>query len=165
MTKKQNVKIILLSALFLVSLGGFLLHLRIHQPTARTANYVPFISGILSVIIIPAMFMFRSTTAYAYVINGMLAIIGTITMAHYSLGGLFSISAAQDIFLKTTMPDIFVLWGKFALGKAIFDFETSASNLDMPHKGRFIRYPNMGWWLVHLVFLSLLYAIGNVFWK
>ncbi|MFP4081816.1 MAG: hypothetical protein ACLFVG_03550 [Candidatus Aminicenantes bacterium] len=36
---------------------------------------------------------------------------------------------------------------------------------DMPHRGKFFRYPNMGWWWVHLVALSAVYALGHFIWR
>jgi hypothetical protein len=31
--------------------------------------------------------------------------------------------------------------------------------------GRIWRYPNMGWWWVHLFALSVVYAAGNLLWN
>jgi hypothetical protein len=27
------------------------------------------------------------------------------------------------------------------------------------------RYPNMGWWMIHLIGISLVYFLGNYFWR
>ena len=34
-----------------------------------------------------------------------------------------------------------------------------------PKAGVTYRYPNMGWWLVHLVGLSIVYTLGNLLWR
>lgn len=157
MTRKSTLKLTLIAALVFLALGGWLLHLRTHPPLQETENLVPFISGIASVVILPVMFWFRPTLAYAYVINGMLVILGTITMTHFSiveLGTPFGLLA-----------DIALLWGKFAVGKAIFDLEMLKDDKDIQPKGRYFRYPNTGWWLVHLVAWSVVYAAGNILWK
>ncbi|MFQ3675429.1 MAG: hypothetical protein SNJ64_02670, partial [Endomicrobiia bacterium] len=84
MTKKEYIKILLIIGLVFISLGGWFLHMRVHPANTDKINYIPYISGILSVFIIPCLFMFVKTTPYAYLINGMIVIIGTITMVHYS---------------------------------------------------------------------------------
>jgi hypothetical protein len=157
MTRKNVLKTTLITGLVFLSLGGWLLHTKIHPPLVHGYGFVPFISGIISVIILPAMFWFRPTLAYAYVINGMLVILGTITMAHFSL-----VKFGSPFLL---LPDILMLWGKFVVGKAIFDLDLLHTDQDAQPKGRYFRYPNTGWWLVHLVGWSVVYALGNILWK
>ncbi len=157
MTRKNVLKATLVTALFFLAAGGWLLHFHIHPPFQESYNLVPFLSGIVSIVILPAMFWFRPTLAYAYVINGMLVILGTITMTHFSiveLGSPFGMLA-----------DIALLWGKFAVGKAVFDLEIVRDDKDLQPKGRYFRYPNTGWWLVHLLAWSAVYAAGNILWK
>jgi hypothetical protein len=157
MTRKQTLKTTLITGLVLLALGGWLLHTRTHPPLADADNLVPFISGIISIIILPLMFWFRPTLAYAYVINGMLVILGTITMTHFSI-----VKFGQPFGL---IADIALLWGKFAVGKAIFDLDFIKTDQDVQPKGRYFRYPNTGWWLVHLLAWSVVYAAGNILWK
>ena len=165
MNKKEMIKATLVAGLFFLSLGGWFLHLRIHPLVKNAANLIPFISGIGSVFCLPALFCFRPTVALAYMINGFLAIIGTITMAHFSLAHFQGSVTPAGIILNTTFADIAILWGKFAVGKALFDLGLLKSVTDESHKGRFFRYPNMGWWWVHLFALAVVYALGNIFWK
>ena len=159
------IKETLISSLFFLALGGWLLHLRIHPPEKETYNLVPFIAGIGSVFCIPLLFCFRPTLALAYVLNGFLVIIGTITMAHYSIAHFQGPITPAGIILKTTLADIAILWGKFAAGQALFNLEFLKSEADTVGKGRYFRYPNMGWWGVHLFALTAVYALGNIFWK
>jgi len=148
MTQKQNIRALLLFALVFVSLGGFMIHLRIHPPNATTANLIPFIAGIIGILIVPAMFLANTTKAFAYVVNGMLAIIGIITMGYFSIKHL------------PANPSIAAL-----LGKSLFEFDMFNA-IDAPvRQGRFWRYPNMGWWWVHLFALSAVFTLGNVLWK
>jgi len=118
MTQKKYLKLVLICGLVFLSLGGWLLHLRIHTPAVEnTQNFIPLFSGLIGIIVLPLMFYFNRTLSYAYVLNGMIAIIGTITMTHFSwrnLSGELTISA---IFLNTLFADIAVLWGKFRLAK------------------------------------------------
>ncbi len=165
MTRKTAVKTALLCGLFFLALGGWLLHLRVHPPEKSPHNYIPFVTGVISVFFIPAMFTFRKTLALGYILNGFFVIIGTITMAHFSIAHFKAPATFSGIFLGTTLADISLLWGKLAAGKALFDLEFLKSDSDQAPQGRFFRYPNMGWWYVHLAGLSAVYAAGNLLWK
>lgn len=161
MTNKTKTKLILIAGLFSLALGGWLLHMRVHPLGDKPFNAVPFIAGIISILILPAMFASRRTVQYAYVINGILVIIGTITMAHFSIARLKVLSSG-DILFNTTFPDILILWARFSLGKALFDLEFFPP--DAVRSGMFLRYPNMGWWFVHLITMSSVYAAGVFLW-
>ena len=159
------LKSTLIVGLIFLAFGGWLLHLRTHPPLMDSDNLVPFISGIVSILILPLLFWFRSTIAYAYVINGFLVILGTITMAHFSIVHFNGPLSLAGILFNTTLADISLLWGKFVVGKALFDLELLRSDQDTIPSGRYFRYPNTGWWLVHLVMLSVVYALGHILWK
>ncbi|OGX42595.1 MAG: hypothetical protein A3G37_03360 [Omnitrophica WOR_2 bacterium RIFCSPLOWO2_12_FULL_46_30] len=165
MKRKEMIKAALAAGLFFLGLGGWLLHLRIHPPVKNAANLIPFISGIGSVFCLPFLFCFRPTVTLAYIINGFLAIIGTITMAHFSIAHFQGPITPASIILNTTFADIAILWGKFAVGKTLFDLEFLKSETEAAAQGRFFRYPNMGWWWAHLFALAIVYASGNIFWK
>ncbi len=165
MNRKAYIKLMLIGGLIVLALGGWLLHFRIHPPFKEGYNLVPFIAGIISVVIVPLLFSFRSTIAYAYVLNGMLVILGTITMAHFSIVHFAGPLNFQNLLFGTLLADIAILFGNFACGKAIFDLELLNASTDTVPKGRYFRYPNNGWWVVHLFALSLVYALGNVLWK
>jgi hypothetical protein len=161
MTQKQNIKTILIFGLFFISLGGWLLHLRIHSPSAHPANYIPFFIGLANFAVIPWLFFFRPLINWAYILNGMSVIVGIILMADFSLGKLPPELSWSAIFLNTTLADIMVLAGKFMFGKALFDLEFSQLDKSLPIRSRFLRYPNLGWWLIHLVIIAVVYAIGT----
>lgn len=165
MTQKQNIKYLLVAALSVVSIGGWLLHLRIHPPFALAQNLIPFMAGIISILVIPALFLSKKTLAYAYVVNGMIVIIGVITMAHFSMMNPPKNISLLTIIVGTLFADIVVLLTKFFLGKALFEVEMLKTIDAHVRNGRFWRYPNMGWWCVHFLALSLVYALGSIFWK
>lgn len=165
MTRKSVLKTTLITGLVFLAAGGWLLHIRTHPPLTDADNLVPFISGLISIIVLPAMFWFRPTLAYAYVINGFLVILGTITMAHFSIVKFGLPNSLNGLLFGSMLADIALLWGKFVVGKAIFDLDFLKADQDVQPKGRYFRYPNTGWWLVHLVVLSIVYALGNILWK
>ena len=165
MVQKHKVRLLLVAGLFFISLGGWLLHMRIHPLHKLPANWVPFFAGLISVTAIPVMFLFRKTLAYAYVINGMLVMIGTITMAHFSFAHPPDQIRFQTLVMGTMFPDILVLFTNFMLGKTLFELEMLKTEETTGRQGRFFRYPNMGWWLVHLFALSVVYVLGHSLWK
>ena len=85
MKKKDYFRLVLILAIFFLALGGWLLHLRIHPIAKDAENYIPLVAGFISVFLIPILFIFRSTISFAYLLNGMTVIIGTITMTHFSI--------------------------------------------------------------------------------
>jgi hypothetical protein len=166
MKKKDYLRLVLILAIFFLALGGWLLHLRIHPIAKDAENYIPLVAGFISVFLIPVLFIFRSTISFAYLLNGMTVIIGTITMTHFSIENHPQVWTLQTILLGTCLPDILMLWGKFAVGKALFDLDPVISRPDAPmSSGRFFRFPNMGFWFAHIVTLTVVYLIGSYFWK
>ncbi len=165
MTIKTYVKSTLLLALVLISLGGLLLHLRIHPASQNPSNFLPLVSGILSVIVVPLLFSRKKTIGYGYTLNGFLVIIGTIAMAHFAVEHWPQPARFELIVLQTTLPDIIVLWTKFFIGKAIFDLELFGYDPARSKVGLTYRYPNTGWWIVHFVAISAVYTLSGWLWR
>jgi hypothetical protein len=165
MTIRTYTKSTLLVGLWTLSIGGLLLHCRIHPVKTNYSNLVPAVSGILSVLVVPLLFCFRRSIAYGYVLNGFLVIVGTITMAHFSIAHWPNPVTVQAILLTTTLADILILWAKFFIGKTLFDLEFFGYEAAKEKKGITYRYPNMGWWLVHLAAVSVVYYLGHFLWR
>jgi hypothetical protein len=151
----------------MISLGGFIMHSRGHPVTSAHANILPFLAGIASILVLPLMFLNKKLISFAFLTNGMFAIIGTISMIHFAIVTLPRGANLSFIIMKTTLPDVLILWAVFLIGKQIFDLETTnANNLEAPkNKGKFIRFPNMGYWLIHLGALSMVYFLGHILWR
>ncbi len=165
MTIRSYIRATCLAALVLLALGGFLLHLRIHPFTENTSFLTNFSAGILSIVIVPLLFLRKGTIHYGYVLNGFIAIVGTVTMAHFSLAQPPSSLTPASMLLKTTLPDILILWGKFFIGKILFDCEVFGYNKAVEKKGVSYRYPNLGWWCVHLMAVAVVYYVGHLLGK
>ncbi|MHB8770317.1 MAG: hypothetical protein ACYC7J_04920 [Syntrophales bacterium] len=165
MTTRTATRSLLLGALVILSLAGFIVHARVHLISQNPAFLVPLIAGILSTVVVPLFFLSPRTLSYGYVLNGFLCIIGTVTMAHYAIVRWSSPTAPADILLKSMVIDILIVWGKFFVGKALFDLETFGYDANRPKAGIAYRYPNMGWWLIHLAGVSLVYSLGNRLWS
>jgi len=165
MTIRNYVRTLLLAALVTMAVGGFLLHLRIHPFTDNTSFLINFVAGLFSIVAVPLLFSWRKTVHYGYVLNGFITIIGTITMAHFSFAYPPDEWDLGSILLKTTFPDILILWGKFFIGKVLFDLEVQGYNAALEKKGMSYHYPNLGWWLIHFLAVSAAYYAGNSLWR
>jgi hypothetical protein len=165
MTVRTYVKSVLMAGLVTSALGGFLLHTRIHPVTHNWANLIPLLSGIIGVLVIPLLFGNRRTLHWGYVLNGFTAIIGTVVMAHFSLVHWPKPLTLETFFLNTLLADIMILWGKFFIGKALFDLELFGYDAEHQKKGVWWRYPNLGWLAIHLIAVSAVYAAGNILWR
>ena len=165
MSTRTYIKSLLLVSLTTLAIGGFFLHLRIHPFTEHAYGAVPFISGLLSILLVPCLFSFRKTLDYGYVLNGLLVILGTITMAHFSIAHWPQPASFEAVLLKTTMADILILWAKFFVGKALFELELHGYDPNHTKQGASWRYPNLGWWMIHLAAISAVYGLGNLLWR
>ena len=165
MTVKTYIRSILLAALVSISVAGFMVHTRVHLIGKNSSFIVPFAAGILSMVVIPALFWFKKTISYGYVLNGFLCIIGTVTMAHFAIANWSAPNSPPDILLKSMVIDILIVWGKFFVGKALFELETFGYDPGRPKAGITYRYPNLGWWLIHLAAVSFVYYLGNRLWS
>ena len=165
MSTKTYIKSLLLISLALLALGGLLLHLRIHPPTDHAYNAIPFMACLLGVVLVPCLFSFRKTLNCGYILNGLLVIIGTITMAQYAIFHWIQPTTLENVLLKTTLADILILSAKFFVGKAVFDLETHGYDPNLKQPGTLWRYPCLGWWAIHLVAISAVYTLGNLWWR
>lgn len=115
---KEEIRLPIL-ALFLISLGGLLLHIRIHPPTGPW-NAVPFVSGLVAAFVLPFLFNQRKTVALAYVINLAAVIVGTAMMAYHSFTHWSDMPVTiGGILFQTTLADILILGGKLPLAHMI----------------------------------------------
>ena len=123
-------------ALFFLSLGGLLLHIKIHPPAEEAEYYIPVVVGLITTLILPFMFNYEKTVRWAFLINVIVIIVGTVTMAHYSFehwGKETPVTLLNVIYAgpKTTFPDIVILFAKLPLGLAILSrFHTKGQPID-----------------------------------
>jgi len=108
-----------IAALFLISLGGLLLHLRIHPPQKSAFNWLPVIAGIATTLVLPVLFNYRKTVAWAYLLNLAVVIVGTVTMAWWSATNWRGEVTVTTLVLNSTLADILVLLAKLPLAQQI----------------------------------------------
>lgn len=126
-------KKLLLIALFLLALSGLLLHYRIHpfmvaeklNPEIKifdSTKFLSFIFPMIDLLLVTVLFLSRKTAVYGYLLNGLIVIYGSIFMAHYSIAEMIEKSIPFDqMFLKSTFPDIAIAWADFFIGKVLYD--------------------------------------------
>ncbi|MHC4715360.1 MAG: hypothetical protein ACYS5V_00160 [Planctomycetota bacterium] len=106
-------------ALFLLSAGGLLLHIRFHPPGTDLFNWVPVAVGAVSALAVPVLFNYRRTMPWAYVLNLTAVIVGTVTMAYFWARTWPGAVTWDTVLLESTLPDILVLLAKVPLGEQI----------------------------------------------
>ena len=111
-----------IAALMLMSLGGLLLHYRIHPiagPQGKAFNLIPFIFLLITSFALPVLFYFRRTVPWAYVINVATVVVGTVTMAWHSYNNWSLPVTVKNVLLFSTLADILILSAKLPLGHMI----------------------------------------------
>jgi hypothetical protein len=109
-------------ALSLISLGGWLLHLRIHSPANAVFNWVPAVIGVVTTFVLPFMFNRASTARWAFLITVIAIIGGTIAMVDYSLDNPPKTITFVTIILQTTLADIIILFAKLPIALSIMQY-------------------------------------------
>jgi len=118
-------------AFFLLSAGGLLLHLRIHTPgplqpllgmqptSAPAANWLPLTFGVLGTFLLPFLFNYDKTVAWAVLVTWLAVVVGTGSMAHYSITHWQERLSVSSNLLQSTLADILVLTAKLPLAHVI----------------------------------------------
>jgi hypothetical protein len=111
----------LVLALFLLSLGGLLLHARLHPLLESMYNWWALGFGVLNVTLVPLLFLRPATAGAAYLLNAATIIAGTVGMAYYSYMNAEGPLTARLFLLESTFPDIVILFAKLPLAHLILD--------------------------------------------
>jgi len=122
----------LLAALFLMALGGLLLHLKIHPiwaPDRADPSIIHFrpsfiaatLFPLLDLFLVTALFSSRRTAVYGYVLNGLIVIYGTVLMGHFSIAMMAPKNPPLIAWItRSTFPDIALAWADFLVGAALY---------------------------------------------
>ena len=149
-------------ALMFMSLGGLIIHVRVHPSiidpmgTGVPANWVPFVAGLIGVFITPFLLSLPKTVIIGYLINGVSVILGAVLMSTKSLSSLPVPLTLGDLLFKTTLADILLLFGKLFVGHQIFLHH---------HPAGMGRMFTPGWWARHFLYLGAVFAIGHFIWR
>ena len=109
----------LIWAYCLVSLGGLLLHLRIHPPSDNMFNWIPAAFGAMNAFVLPFLFNNPVTAAWAYLFAWATVVTGTVTMGYYSVITWGMPITVKNVILFSTLADILILLAKLPLAHKI----------------------------------------------
>ena len=147
----------LIFALFFLSLGGWMLHFRIHPIIEGSVEeYFPITIGLLNIFIVPGLLNFKKTFLYGYLINGFSVLFGIVLMAKLSISDLPDPLTISNLFFKTTLADIFLLLPKWIIGQRILYFYFPSGT------GRMF---TSFWWTRHLIYIIILFTLSHFFWE
>lgn len=111
---------ILIISMFLLALGGFLLHYRIH-PFVGIYRFAIIVS-LLDVFLVTALLCVRSLAIYGLVLKGMFTILAVVLMGHFSIVGFIGKNPTlSDWVFKSTLADILIALSGFLITRAIYD--------------------------------------------
>jgi hypothetical protein len=142
--------------LLLLSLGGWMLHFRIHPIAGSPSNYVPFFIGLTGIIVTPLLFNYKKTVILAYLLNGFGVLIGALAMATFSLSHLPDSLTLGSLIFKTTLGDILILFSKLFLGQVIL-FHFYPAGLGQMF--------TLSWWIRHFVYFAIIFSLGHFLWR
>jgi len=104
----------------LLSLGGLLLHLRIHPVDESIYNWTPAVIGLVNVLVLPPLFLRARTAGFALLAAWFTVIVGTVGMAWHSATNWTLPFTALNLLLKSTLADILILGAKLPLAHVLF---------------------------------------------
>jgi len=104
----------------LLSLGGLLLHLRIHPVEESIYNWTPAVIGLVNVLVLPPLFLRARTAGFALLAAWFTVIVGTAGMAWHTATTWMLPLTALNLLLKSTLADILILGAKLPLAHVLF---------------------------------------------
>ncbi|GAB7080662.1 hypothetical protein [Megalodesulfovibrio paquesii] len=111
----------LVAAHLCLSLGGLLLHLRIHPVLESYFYWWAAAAGVVSCLFMPALFLHPRTVGLGCLLNALTVLLGTVGMAYFSLHSMTWPVDLASILLQSTLPDIIILLAKLPLGQMILE--------------------------------------------
>lgn len=149
-------------ALVILSLAGWLIHLRVHPVSfdpanpANPAGFVPYIAGIVAIAVVPFLLNSARTFLTGYLINGMSVVLGTVGMASVSIAKPPSPLTLHTILTGTMLGSILLTIPKLFLGQIVMAHYH-------PHgMGRLF---TPFYWARHFIYLGAIFALGHFIWR
>ena len=111
----KDIRMLIL-AFVLLSVGGLMLHIRIHPPVASLFNWIPVAFGAINIVLLPFLFRRAGAAPLAFMLCCITVIAGTIGMAYYSIVEWKEPVTLYTVLFKSTLADILILAVKVPLG-------------------------------------------------
>lgn len=106
-------------AFFCISVGGLLLHVRIHPPGQTIYNWTPLVFGLVNSFILPVAYCLPRLAPAAFVATVVTVIAGTLGMAYHSVVAMPAEATLWFIFIGSLFCDIIILLAKLFMGLAM----------------------------------------------
>lgn len=111
----------LAAAHFCLSLGGLLLHARIHPLGESLFHWWALGAGLVNCLLLPLLFLHPRGVGLAHLLNGLTVLLGSVGMAWFSLHTATGAFSLEALFLTSTFPDIVILLAKLPLSRMILE--------------------------------------------
>jgi len=108
------VKIMILMHV-VISLGGMLVHIKLHPPGSSLYFWWASPVSAFSLLVIPFLYFRASTAAWGFMFNAGTIMIGTVGMFYYSVHTFERPFTLYNVFLKSALPGILILWIKLPI--------------------------------------------------
>lgn len=108
-----------------LSLGGMLIHLTVHPVTQSLYYFWAAPADGFSLIVLPILFLRRSTVGWAYLLNALVVLTGVIGMAYYSILKFEGPLTLYSILTGSTVPFITILMAKLPIAQVILILQRS----------------------------------------
>jgi hypothetical protein len=119
-------RIILLIVLLFLALVGLASHYMIH-PFVGTdyfsgTFFLASIFSFIDAVLVTILFLSKNTALYGYLLNGFIAIFGTVFMVHFNIAGFMANPGSpSQLFLNPILIPIVVTLADFFIGKALYN--------------------------------------------
>ena len=110
---------LLLAAYVCISLGGLLIHVKIHPPTQSLYFWWASPIAAFNLVVLPLLLARPSTVGWGYLLNAGIVLIGTVAMAYFSLLSATGPLTLRFLFVDSTLPDILILLAKLPIAHLI----------------------------------------------
>ena len=114
----RSVKLLIIAHIC-ISLGGLLIHLKLHPPGQSLYFWWAAPVAAFSVIVLPFLFAKRSTVGWGYLLNAGALLIGLVGMTYFSVLKADWPLTLLFIFRDSTLPYMFILLSKLAIAHVI----------------------------------------------
>lgn len=109
-----------------LSLGGLLIHLALHPVMQSLYYFWAAPADGFSLIVLPMLFLRRSTVGWACLLNALVVSIGVIGMAYYSIIKFEGPLTVYSFLTGSTVPFIAILMAKLPIAQVILILQRSS---------------------------------------
>lgn len=114
-------------ALVCLAIGASMLHYKVHPPQENLTHFWATFFCLIDLVLVSILFLYKSTAAWAVMLNSFIAFIGIIMMTDLTIvslhQGWIKANPSQQPFqwlLETMIPDIVILIADLMIGLALY---------------------------------------------